>query len=107
MDWEVASDNEILEQLRNAELASRIVESEEWKLVHEAMKRTYEGHVKMLRKEDPTNDAKVMELQQICNMYAEDFLPSLIRNFQNIGEFAFQEAKSRNLLQRFLESVKL
>lgn len=106
MDWDSLSDAEIFDQLHKAELADRLTSSEEWKLVHEVMKRTYEGHVKLLRKEDPTNTEKVIELQQICNLYANDFLPTLIKNFQNIGEFAFEEAKRRNILQRFLDAFK-
>jgi hypothetical protein len=106
MDWNEASDREVLEQLRKAELAQRLETSDEWKLIHECLRRTYDGHIKLLRKEDPTNEVKMMELQQICNMYAEDFLPALIRNFQSIAEFAFEEAKRRNLLQRFLDSFK-
>lgn len=107
MDWEQASDQEIIEQLRNAELAERLQHSEEWKLVREAMKRVYEKHSVMLRKADPSDTNAVTQLQQICNLYAEDFLPALIRNFQNIGEFAFDEAQRREgLLERFIKSFK-
>jgi hypothetical protein len=39
-------------------------------------------------------------------MYAEDFLPQLIRNFQNIGEFAFDEAKRRGILGRLADALR-
>lgn len=106
MDWNEASDREVLEQLRKAELASRLESSEEWKLIHECLKRTYEGHVKLLKNADPTDISTVTQLQQICKLYSEEFLPALIKNLQSIAEFAFEEAKRRNLLQRFLDSFK-
>jgi hypothetical protein len=100
MDWESASDQELLDQLEKAELAHKLLESDEWKLVSEAMKRTYEGHVKLLRTTDPTITEKVMELQQICNLYSGEFLPTLLNNFRNIGEFAIEEGNRRGIWQR-------
>lgn len=106
MDWNDASDKEILTQLRNAELASRLENSEEWKLIHETMRRIYEKTQKALQDADPRDSEHVLNLQLICKMYDEAFLPQIIRNFQSIAEFAFEEAKRRNLLQRFLDSFK-
>jgi len=106
MDWDKASDQEILDQLRRAELADKLERSEEWQLVREAMQRTHDKHVLLLRKADPTDTNSIVQLQQICNMYAEDFLPQLIRNFQNIGEFAFDEAKRRGILGRLADALR-
>jgi hypothetical protein len=106
MDWDTVSDQEIMDQLRSAELAERLEQSEEWKLVREAIKRVYEKHQKLLQSADPTETELIMNLQVICKMYDEAFLPQLIKNFQNIGEFAYQEAKRRSILDRFLEKFK-
>lgn len=106
MDWESASDQEIFDQLRSAELAEKVENSDEWKLVREAIKRVYEKHQKLLQSADPTETELIMNLQVICKMYDEAFLPQLIKNFQNIGEFAYQEAKRRSILDRFLEKFK-
>jgi len=106
MDWDTVSDQEIMDQLRSAELAERLEQSEEWKLVREAIKRVYEKHQKLLQSADPTETELIMNLQVICKMYDEAFLPQLIKNFQNIGEFARQEAKRRSILDRFLEKFK-
>ena len=106
MDWDTVSDQEIMDQLRSAELAERLEQSEEWKLVREAIKRVYEKHQKLLQSADPTETELIMNLQVICKMYDEAFLPQLIKNFQNIGEFAFEEAKRRNILDRILQAFK-
>lgn len=106
MDWDTVSDQEIMDQLRSAELAERLEQSEEWKLIREAIKRVYEKHQKLLQSADPTETELIMNLQVICKMYDEAFLPQLIKNFQNIGEFAYQEAKRRSILDRFLEKFK-
>jgi hypothetical protein len=106
MDWDAKSDQEIMDQLHTAQLADRLEQSEEWKIVHEAMKRIYDKHSVLLRKADPQDSNALIQLQQICNMYAEDFLPQLIKNFQNIGEFSFQEAKRRNLLEQFFKRFR-
>lgn len=106
MDWDSASDQEILDQLEAAELAIRLQNSDEWKLVHEAMRRTYLKHQKLLQDADPSETKLILNLQLICKMYSEDFLPQLIRNFTNIGEFAFQEAKERRLLDTFMKIWK-
>jgi len=106
MDWETVSDQEILDQLTTAELAKRLEESDEWKLVHEAMKRIYDKHQKLLQAADPSDVNTVTQLQQICKLYDEGFLPGTIKRFQEIGEFAFPEAKNRGLLTRFLEKFK-
>jgi hypothetical protein len=106
MDWNDASDQEIMEQLRKSELADRLLHSDEWKLVHEALKRTHDKHQLLLQEADPRDTELIMNLQLICKMYREEFLPQLVRNFKNIGEFAFEEAQRRNLLQRFLDSFK-
>lgn len=106
MDWDTVSDQEIMDQLRSAELAERLEQSEEWKLIREAIKRVYEKHQKLLQSADPTETELIMNLQVICKMYDEEFLPQLIKNFQNIGEFAFEEAKRRNILDRILQAFK-
>ncbi len=106
MDWDNVSDQEILDQLRNAELADKIEHSDEWKVVHEAFKRVYQKHQKLLQSADPTETELIMNLQVICKMYDESFLPQLIKNFQNIGEFAYQEAKRRSILDKFLEKFR-
>ena len=106
MDWDSLSDQEIFDQLRSAELAEKVEHSDEWKLVREAIKRVYEKHQKLLQSADPTETELIMNLQVICKMYDEAFLPQLIKNFQNIGEFAYQEAKRRSILDRFLEKFK-
>ena len=106
MDWDSLSDQEIFDQLRSAELAEKVERSDEWKLVREAIKRVYEKHQKLLQSADPTETELIMNLQVICKMYDEAFLPQLIKNFQNIGEFAYQEAKRRSILDRFLEKFK-
>ena len=100
MDWDRASDQEIYEQLEKAELAHKILTSEEWKLISEVIRRTYEGHVKLLRTADPTNTARMMELQQICNMYSQEFLPKILKDFRDIGDFAAEEAKRRGFWER-------
>jgi hypothetical protein len=66
VDWNEASDKEILEQLRRSELAERLKHSEEWKIVHEAMKRIYDKHQKLLQAVDPTDTNTITQLQQIC-----------------------------------------
>lgn len=106
MNWDSLSDQEIFDQLRSAELAEKVENSDEWKLIREAIKRVYEKHQKLLQSADPTETELIMNLQVICKMYDEAFLPQLIKNFQNIGEFAFEEAKRRNILDRILQAFK-
>lgn len=105
MNFGDTTDQEILNQLQTAQLADKLNNSDEWKLVKEAMKRTYDGHIMKLRKADPTKPEAIMELQQICNLYAEDFLPRLINNFQETAAFYHEEAKKKNLLS-FMDKIK-
>jgi len=106
MNWEEKTDQEILDQLKRAELARKLEESEEWQLVKEAMRRVHDKHVLQWRKTDPTDTVAMIQLQQICNLYAEDFLPALIRNFEAYGEFAYEQAKERGLLERIMGILK-
>jgi hypothetical protein len=101
MEFTKSSDDEILTQLENARLAAVLEDSDEWKLVHETMKRTWEKHVHLLINEDPQNEDRMRELQHICKLYGDKFLPQLIKNFRAIGTFAFEEAKTRGWFEEF------
>jgi hypothetical protein len=101
-DYIKASDDEILRQLEDARLADKLETSEEWGLVREAMRRTHDKHVKLLAETPPDDAVTIMQLQQIVKMYSESFLPTLIRNYRNVGEFAFNEAKSRGMIGSLL-----
>jgi hypothetical protein len=105
MDFTKSSDDEILTQLEDARLAALLDDSAEWKLVRETMQRTWNKHVELLINEDPLNEDRVRELQHICKLYGDKFLPQLIRNFKAIGTFAFEEAKTRGWFEEFKERL--
>jgi len=105
MDYDKLNDDDILRQLEDARMAHTIEHSEEWGIVREAMKRIYEKHVAMLVATDPADKMRVMELQHICKLYSEDFLPNLLARLQMNGQFALEETERRGGFQLFLDKL--
>jgi len=96
---EERSDKELLNDLENGELAFELTNSKGWKLIVEAMKRVEKKASEELINTDPADTSKIIQLQQIIKLYRKEFLPTLIEALKGVGEFAFNEAKSRNILK--------
>jgi hypothetical protein len=92
---EKLSDDQLLNQLEKAELADRVQNSDEWGIVHDAMKRVVALSKDQLSKIDPANTVDIIRLQERIALFDEGFLPTLIRNLRDTGEYSFQELHKR------------
>jgi len=105
MDPEKLTDQELIRQLENARMANILLNSEEWGLVRECMKRVFDKHVAMLIDTSPNDQSRIMELQHICKLYREEFLPQLIHNMRLYGPYAFEEIEKRGGLQKLMDKL--
>ncbi len=99
------TDEELLKQLEDARLADMIHHSPEWRIIHDALKRLYEIHVDILIKTDPNDFKRIHELQQICKLYSEDFLPALILRLRQTGDAAYEVAEKEGILEGMLRKL--
>lgn len=99
MDYSQFKDEDITDKLSNAEIIERFEESDGWRLIQEACKRTVLRAQEELLHTPADNTVRMVELQQIIKLY-RNVLNGLINSFKNEGRMAFEEAKERGLLKK-------
>jgi len=95
MKVEELSDQQLLDQLEQAEFADRVQNSSEWGIIHEAMRRVVLLSKEQLAKIDPMKKDEIIRIQERIALFDEGFLPTLIRNVRSTGEYSFQELYAR------------
>jgi len=102
---EELSDHQLLKQLEQAENADLILHSEQWALVHEAMRRVVEQTKDLLAKHDPSDTLGIIRLQERIALFDQGFLPALLNNLRAVGEFTFEELKERKAYRALYERI--
>lgn len=91
-------DQALLERLSKADCATRLKNSDEWKLFEESCRRVAENAKNKLSIVDPDNKIEIVRLQLKVSIYG-DVVNWIIGQLQD-GHAAFEEAKARDLVNR-------
>lgn len=93
-------DAEVLDKLENSSEIHDLEKSRGWALLNEACRRAAGQAKQALVEADPDDKTMVVKYQQVARLYG-NVLQSLINSFKQEGAMAFEEAKSRGLVDRF------
>ena len=99
-DLSYEDNNKVLQMLEEGIQIRRLQANEDWKLIDRIMKKMAKDAQRKLA-DIPVkveNHTAMVEMQLISKLYG-DVLGNLIKSFISVGEMAFEEAKSRGLIQ--------
>lgn len=104
MNLEELSDKELHEAFQKAEIARKIEESPEWKILKEASNRIVDRAINEFAKNVKADDElRIIELQTIIRKYKYGLLAE-VDLLKTESEFLFEEAKSRGFFERWKKS---
>lgn len=98
MGYNNLDDKELYDKLEKAELASRLKGSSEWKLLEEAARRIVDRAITEFALKTKADDiVRIIELKTIIKKYKFMLFDELEMLVQE-GEYAFEEAKQRDII---------
>jgi hypothetical protein len=104
-EYESLDHEEIVRKLEEGAFLEDIKNSETWRVFREAWRRIYLGAEAQLDNVSPDKVARIAELQ-VTKRFYRDLLATTIRRIKEDGKAAFEQAKERGILDKFIPQVK-
>lgn len=105
LEFEKMRDDELFDRIENSAEIRELENSKGWSLLMQACKRTSAQAREALVDIDPNEKVLIVKYQQVAKLYG-NVLQSLVSSYKQEGEMAFEEAKNRNILDRFRAAVE-
>lgn len=100
LEFENMKPEELIDRVENSAEIRELEGSKGWALLNAACQRAANQAREALAEVDPDNKVLIVKYQQVAKLYG-NVLQSLINSYKQEGILAFEEAKSRGIMDRF------
>jgi len=105
LEYESLDRDEIICKLEDGAYLEEIKNSESWRIFREAWRRIYKSAEVELDNINPSNTARIAELQ-VTKRFYKNLLPTIIKKIKEDGKSAFEHAEERGFLGKLMMHLK-